>query len=280
MPGFVANLVQETCPPPGSGTVQLNGIVNAGFVPWSSQFVNGQRCFYAISDGTVTEIGEGVINTSVTTALIRSTMLWNSLGTGTFINFSNTVRCWNGVPAERVGQLDDTLRLPLSSMPRPKQDWYRMMHAVTPTPPPGTPASGASLQPGFDTAVSQDMGLAPSPYNVFTVAEAGFYVVQFSLRFASTITLAAGGAPVAINLMYTPIGAGGIPGTINYVIASTPQLTATTVFSPSLNDYWMGLLNVGDKISLSYSIAKLWTVGQVTVGGASDSFVSFTKISP
>jgi len=187
MPGMVANLVQETCPAPGTGTVQLAGVVNPGFMPWSSQFVNGSRVFYAISDGTNTEIGEGTINAAITFTLIRTTVLWNSLGTTAFINFSTQVRCWNGVPAERLGQLDDTLRLPL-----------------------------------YDTSVQSDMGILPGPYSTITVAEDGFYIIQQALRFTTTITAASSGITCGLNMAVVLAS----DPTHTYLLATAPQMPA------------------------------------------------------
>lgn len=269
---MTANLVQETCPPPGSGTVSLAGSTSAGFVSFTSQFVNGDRIFYAISDGTKTEIGEGVFSNGAGIAtLVRSTVLWNSLGTLLFLNFTASVRVWNHVPAERIGVLDDTLRLPLINMPRPVQDYYRTLTAYS--PPSAAGLSPGPFMPNHDTVVKADMGLGPTPYNTFTIQADGFYSLHYGLRNSTTIS---SGISVFPAITRTPPGSVG--GALEQLVSRAAGITMPGA-PQTTNVSWLGALNQNDVIGLVWSCDKAFSLGQLQIGGGNDSFFSITKLS-
>lgn len=93
-------LVQETCTNPGTGTtVNLNGAVSSRR-SFASSFSNGQTCFYVLSDGLISEWGIGTFSTGSPNTLSRTTVLGNSAGTTSRLNFTGTTNVYNAVPAE------------------------------------------------------------------------------------------------------------------------------------------------------------------------------------
>jgi hypothetical protein len=257
----LANLVQETVPAPGTGTVQLAGVVTSGFVPFTSQFLNGDIVFYCLSDGLKTEIGEGTYSNSAGVAtLVRTTVLWSSLGGTAKINFTASCRCWSAIPAERAAYLDDTLKLPFSTMPRPLQDrqTLNLQAALSSANPAIVPWDTIALnQNGFGGTLGK-----------FTVATTGWYSLQMSLRFQTTTNA---GSTNPISLQRLPLGVG--PAVI---LCSTSAGVAVpnTTCQPFLQ--WEGLINATDVIQGAYAGG---TVAGTTIGGDSSSHMAITRIS-
>lgn len=98
---MLANFVQETANAPGQGTVNLGGAA-AGRRPFIPTFASGSTVFYGMDDGTLAEMGIGVVTAGSPNTLARTTVLWNSAGTTDLMNFLGSVRVYNAVPAERA----------------------------------------------------------------------------------------------------------------------------------------------------------------------------------
>lgn len=273
--GMVGNLVQEQAVGPGTGAVTLTGAPSTGFVSFSSQFANGQKIFYAISDGTNSEIGIGVFNIGTSQTLTRTTVLWNSLGTTSFVNFTSTVRVWNGLPAERLALLDDNFRLPQANMPRPQQDYVKKLTQET-MPTQGTGYSPATAL-NFDTLVRNDLGLGSNPWNYMTIKTAGFYHVQAGMQMTTTQT-------AGNNMCMTLIKGLNVPAT-STPLASMMSSYASGNTSPTgpITTWgtlrWSGFLAAGDVLSFCQSTLA-FTSPQVKMGGGHDSFFSITKMTP
>lgn len=263
---LVANLVQETVPAPGTGTVQLAGVVASGFVPWTSQFTNGQLVAYALSDGTKTEIGEGTFSNSAGVAtLTRTTVLWSSLGGTSTINFTSSCRCWNACPAERLAYLDDTLHLPFSTMPRPLQDMQRTLTSYTVT------AAVAKLH--FDTLALNQLGISGSaPYGTFTIASAGWYHLALSVRMQTQTTL---------NGYFGFCAIEKVTGGTTTQISSGGTGLSVPVQSAGCNLVWDGALAAGDVINATMIITTtISPAGDLKVGGSADMYFACTRMSP
>ena len=98
---IVKDRVKETCSSPGTGAVTLLGAVN-GFASFSV-IGNGNSTYYCIADqsGSNWEVGIGTY-TSSGTSLSRDTVLENSAGNTSFINFaSGTQDVFVTYPADR-----------------------------------------------------------------------------------------------------------------------------------------------------------------------------------
>lgn len=110
---MLKNLVEETANNPGTGTTVTLGGAPAGRLTWrGSGFANGASVFYFITDGTIGEWGVGTLNLAASDTLSRSTVIGNTSGTTSRLNFTGACRVYNAMPAERalyVGQASITL---------------------------------------------------------------------------------------------------------------------------------------------------------------------------
>lgn len=115
MPLVVRDRVKETSITAGTGTLTLDGAV-AGFQSFAS-IGNGNTTYYTIVDNIANtwEVGVGTYTASGTT-LSRDTVLANSLGNTSFINFaSNSKDVFVTYPAGRSVYSDGTNIVPASS---------------------------------------------------------------------------------------------------------------------------------------------------------------------
>lgn len=97
-----ADLVEETANSPGtSATVNLGGAVS-GRRTFLAAFGPGATVGYHLASGAMWEIGVGVINAGTPNTLTRTTVERNSAGTTARLNFTGSVRVYNGMQADRV----------------------------------------------------------------------------------------------------------------------------------------------------------------------------------
>jgi len=104
----LADRVKETCNSPGTGAVTLLGAV-FGFASFDV-IGAGNNTYYAIVDqlGTNWEVGIGLFSSGPST-LVRQTVLSNSAGTTSFINFASGVQdVFVTYPSERAVFLNPT----------------------------------------------------------------------------------------------------------------------------------------------------------------------------
>lgn len=97
------NMVQESASNPGTAaTINLAGAATGrrGFV---AAFGGGAIVDYTMDDGTQWEYGIGTITAGSPNTLTRTTVLQNSAGTTSRLNFTGTVRVYNALSMSRVG---------------------------------------------------------------------------------------------------------------------------------------------------------------------------------
>ena len=105
--------VKETSTTTGTGTLDLAGVVN-GFVTFVAGIGNSNTTYYAIHEqGTANfEIGIGTVTDATPDTLSRDTVLSNSLGNTSKINFnsggSSTLDVFCTMPASKSVYLDAT----------------------------------------------------------------------------------------------------------------------------------------------------------------------------
>lgn len=110
---MLGNLILEQSATPGNlATINLSGAVT-GRVTMRSQIANGAVCFYELFDATVFEVGIGTLSHGTPDTLSRTTVLYNSSGTTSRINFPGTVYVTNYIPAERAVYRDASNNLSL-----------------------------------------------------------------------------------------------------------------------------------------------------------------------
>ena len=101
--------VKETSTTTGTGTLDLAGAVT-GFVTFVSGIGNSNTTYYAIFEqGTNNfEIGIGTVTDATPDTLARTTVINNSLGNTSKINFSGTLDVFCTLPASKSVYLDAT----------------------------------------------------------------------------------------------------------------------------------------------------------------------------
>ena len=101
--------VKETSTTTGTGTLNLAG-ASVGFVTFVAGIGNSNRTYYAINaQGTSNwEVGIGTVTDATPDTLARDTVLSNSLGNTSKINFSGTLDVFCTMPASKSVYLDST----------------------------------------------------------------------------------------------------------------------------------------------------------------------------
>ena len=101
---FLADWVAEQASNPGTSTIiNLAGAASGPYSTFASKFATGTRVFYTISDEvSANETGIGTFTSGSPNTLSRDTVLANSLGTTSRVNFIGTVFVWNPVPASQA----------------------------------------------------------------------------------------------------------------------------------------------------------------------------------
>ena len=101
--------VKETSTTTGTGTLDLAG-ASAGFVTFVAGIGNSNTTYYAINaQGTSNwEVGIGTVTDATPDTLARDTVLSNSLGNTSKINFSGTLDVFCTMPASKSVYLDST----------------------------------------------------------------------------------------------------------------------------------------------------------------------------
>ena len=101
--------VKETSTTTGTGTLNLAG-ASVGFVTFVAGIGNSNTTYYAINaQGTSNwEVGIGTVTDATPDTLSRDTVLSNSLGNTSKINFSGTLDVFCTMPASKSVYLDST----------------------------------------------------------------------------------------------------------------------------------------------------------------------------
>jgi Chaperone of endosialidase len=101
--------VLENCTAPGTGTtVSVAGAV-AGRKAFSAVTTTGSNVYYVLDDGTQAEWGYGVYTTGTPNTVSRGTVIGNTAGTTSRLNFTGTTLIYNSLPSSRVPWLDANL---------------------------------------------------------------------------------------------------------------------------------------------------------------------------
>ena len=111
----VADRVQENASAPGTGTLSLGG-ATAGYQTFVSGIGSGNTTYYTIVDVTANtwEVGLGTVTSGSPDSLSRDTILSNSSGNTSPINFANAVTAWCDYPAGKAvyKAVDDSVIAP------------------------------------------------------------------------------------------------------------------------------------------------------------------------
>ena len=101
--------VKETSTTTGTGTLDLAG-ASTGFVTFVAGIATGNTTYYTIhNQGTAEwEVGLGTVTDATPDTLSRDTVLSNSLGNTSKINFSGTLDVFCTMPASKSVYLDAT----------------------------------------------------------------------------------------------------------------------------------------------------------------------------
>jgi hypothetical protein len=101
--------VKETSTTTGTGTLNLDG-ASVGFVTFVAGIATGNTTYYAIhAQGTNNwEVGIGTVTDATPDTLSRDTVLDNSLGNTSKINFTGTLDVFCTMPASKTVYLDSS----------------------------------------------------------------------------------------------------------------------------------------------------------------------------
>lgn len=186
---MLRNYVAETSTAPGSSsTINLAGAI-AGRIAFSAVFVTGATLFYFMTDGTLSEWGIGSFTSGAPNTLTRTTVLGNSSGSTSRLNFTGTTTVYNDIPAERALYAD---------------------------------ANNAVTLPGA-TTVNGTL----SVQGTFTVAGGGAVIVG-GLGVAGGVTISTGALVVGANQVVTTRQTGWAAPTGTVSRATFDQSTVTT----------------------------------------------------
>ena len=100
--------VKQTSTTTGTGTLNLSATIPVGFRSFVDGIGNTNTTYYAIYEtGTNNfEVGVGTVTDAATDTLSRNTVISNSLGNTTKINFSGTLDVFCTLPASKAIYLD------------------------------------------------------------------------------------------------------------------------------------------------------------------------------
>lgn len=105
--GMLADFVLETANAPGTGTINLAGAATDRR-SFASAFSGGGSVFYFIDDGAQAEWGTGTLTIGSPNTLSRDTVLGNTAGTTSRLNFAGAVRVFNEIPSGRAVVVDNS----------------------------------------------------------------------------------------------------------------------------------------------------------------------------
>lgn len=115
MAAMIQDFVLETANAPGTtASVDLLG-APTGRRTWLSAFSSGAAVCYFLDDGAQAEWGEGTVTSGSPNTLSRDTVVGNTAGGTTRLNFAGSVRVYCALPAEKslylngAGKLDSDL---------------------------------------------------------------------------------------------------------------------------------------------------------------------------
>lgn len=91
-----------------ANTINLQGAA-PGRVPYTAVFASGALVFYFIDDGAQAEWGIGTLTYGVPATLARTTVIGNTLGNQSRVNFPGMCNIYCQVPAENAAWLDPNL---------------------------------------------------------------------------------------------------------------------------------------------------------------------------
>jgi hypothetical protein len=104
---MLGDMVLETTTNPGtSTTVNLAG-AETGFVGFASAFSTGASIYYVLRDGTQWEAGSGTFTTGSPNTISRTTVISNSAGNTSRLNFTGLTQVYCAVPASRSVHLNN-----------------------------------------------------------------------------------------------------------------------------------------------------------------------------
>lgn len=138
----IADRVRETSTTTGTGTLSLAGAVS-GFRSFVSAIGTGNNTYYVISDGVNWEVGIGTVTSGAPNTLSRDTVLSNSLGNTTKVNFG-------------AGSKDVAVTLPASKAIIPED------------------AAGGRSKLGLGTAATLNTGTGAGDIPTITLADARY----------------------------------------------------------------------------------------------------------
>lgn len=109
MAQLVQDAVVENANNPGTGDIHLAGAAPGSYVTFATRFSSGDKVFYGISDeSTQREIGIGTFTAGTPNIISRDTVLSNTSGNTSKLNFAGLVFVYNICPASHTVFVDES----------------------------------------------------------------------------------------------------------------------------------------------------------------------------
>lgn len=109
MAQLVQDAVVENANNPGTGDIHLAGAAPGSYVTFAARFSSGDKIFYGISDeSTQREIGIGTFTAGTPNIISRDTVLSNTSGNTSKLNFAGLVFVYNICPASHTVFVDES----------------------------------------------------------------------------------------------------------------------------------------------------------------------------
>lgn len=293
---MLANMILETTTNPGtSTTVNLAGAVS-GFSAFASGFSNGASIYYVLRGGGQWETGSGTFNTGSPNTISRTTVISNSAGNTSRLNFTGLTQVYNVTPASRSvftnnsGVMQNVTATGVS-MPMWGGGAGGTANALTISPSPAITAYAAGQIFFLGTGSSPNTGNVT--LNVNGLGAAGLInatgVAQLAprtLRPETVITVLYDGANFRLlsprsEVFASSINGGPLAGFRNGIINGNfdiwqrGNVFTDPVSSSYLADRWQVTYNgTGATRELS---RQSFTLGQTEVPGEPEYFLRFTQ---
>lgn len=254
----IASFVLEQSTNPGTGAFTLQG-APPDRVTFGAAFPNGSgsQVYYFADDGTQAEWGVGTLTYGSPSTLARTTMIGNTAGSSSHLNFTGSVNVYNEVPGERTPSLetDGSLLIGATRSDRVKTESTTTLSAPAVGDHSGIQTAAVSLYSKSQGAVAKNAFLvfsAIADFDPSYTPGGDSFIMQVAAGFTD-----AGGNPLANASDEANVQGPVITGKI-VITLSTNSLTPGAGFGLYVQAQLTGVTNAAIKARLRHSNCALF----------------------
>ena len=108
---MIKNYVLQRCNAPGTNSNVLLGPAPQDRMTWAQAYSDGSPVFYFLDDGLKAEWGVGTFRAGNPATVSRDTVVGNTAGNATILNFTSAVDCYNEIPGDRMPYINGNVIL-------------------------------------------------------------------------------------------------------------------------------------------------------------------------